>query len=187
MTLVIPAGYCEVAFHHKPVGSLREAVCTLGLGYGGTDLATDAIAVQNAWANRVTPSMADNWKYTQFTARIQAGTVYDASFLVGGTTSHPPTTPNVAFLIKKVTGAPGRKNRGRMYLPGVSEQDVDSLGVVVGSKITEIDAGLVQFQADILTAGFQLALLHNDATPVTGINSLKTQALCATQRRRLRG
>lgn len=194
--IFIPDGYYEVAFHHQVASGTRPAVCTFGLHYTGSDFPTDIVDVQNAWANRLVPSMADSWAYDGFTARNQIGAVYTNTFIVTGGTAHSAATPNVAFLMRKLTGQPGRFSRGRLYMPGVSEQDVDATGVVAGSKLTELTTNLASFKADLLAANFSPVILHRDFSTdggvtfthrdPTAITTLVFDDLAATQRRRLR-
>jgi hypothetical protein len=192
MTLYIPATYYEVAFTHTLQGSIHPAVCTLGLFYFGTDFDNDSNGADAAWLADIMPSMADVWACTEISWRVQAGTVKQVFPSTQGGTAHTATTPNVTFLLRKSTGVPGRKNRGRIYLPGVSEQDVDATGVVVGSKITEINTGLGALVGDLAAANFTPYLLHNitvaDPTPApTLISTITCEPLAATQRRRMRG
>lgn len=186
MPLVIPVNHYEVAYHHRPTGSLREAVCTLGVEYTGADLLGDLVDLQNAWANRISPVMADNWAYVRFTAREAAGTVWDNNFVVQGGSAGTPTTPQVTFIVRKSNVAPGRKNRGRFYLPGVREADADGVGNVTAGRLGELDAALGLYKVDIQGANFNPVILHNGPAAPTPVLNFVTEAMVGTQRRRLR-
>lgn len=194
--LFIPDGYYEVSLHMQATGSLREAVCTQGVEYTGSSFDVDANDMLDAWADDVMLSVSDNWTYFAGRMRNQIGTVKDRAETTGGGTSHSPATPNVSFLILKNTGQPGRFNRGRMYLPGVSEQDVDGLGVVVGSKLTELVTNIGAWYTRMAADHFTPVILHRDVSIDGGVTfthrdptpqtSFDVSALAATQRRRMR-
>jgi hypothetical protein len=94
--------------------------------------------------------------------------------------------PNLAYLIEKNTGLGGRRGRGRLFLPGVEEGSVEGDGalgaVMLGGLITQ--SGL--WLADIETAGYNMVLLHSDATAPTEVTSLSVDPRAATQRNRMR-
>jgi len=186
MSLNIPAGYYEFAHTHRVSTSLRTAVCTIGMQYFGSDYATDVAVAADAWGTTIVDSMADVWAYTRFTSRDATGVITDLSMGVSGGTAHTAATPNVAFLFKKTTSLGGRKQRGRMYLPGVSEQDVDEMGIVVESKLTELASNMGSWIAAVEAAHFGPTLLHNGTTAPTSLSGIVIESLAATQRRRMR-
>lgn len=192
MVLNIPDGYFEVAFHHSLTGSLHDSVCTLGTQYTGANFVNEANGFAAAWGEHVMQSMSDVWRYDKAVFRVQDGALYERLTGFPGTTAHPAATSNTTFLIQKVTGRPGRRYHGRMYMPGVSEQDVDPTGLVVASKVTEINNNLLNFIGKITTFHFSLQLLHNRSndpgisTTPTPVDSLHVDARAATQRNRMR-
>ena|SRR5579862_1559743 len=187
MALVIPAGYYEAAFHHTQLATERPAVCTIGFHYTGSNFNSDVQFVALSWGQHIMQSMHAEMTFSDFTMRNQVGTVIELAQAVAGSTAHVPGTPNTAFLVKKITNQPGRFSRGRLFLPGVSEQDVDGGGLVVASKITEVDNNFSAFQADCELHQFAAVVLHNNAvhSPTTLVN-FKTDRIAATQRRRMR-
>lgn len=104
----------------------------------------------------------------------------------GGTGMCPP---NTAILIKKLTNSAGRKNRGRMYVPGTPESITDNVGDIGSSNETGFNTALGLFfnQLILVPNVLGLVLLHSDdldaPTPITGF---KVDRKVATQRRRLR-
>lgn len=186
MPLNIPATYYEAAFTHEQAGLLRPAVVTMGLHYLGSDITTDFNTIATRWGGSVVASMADTWVYVEARIRDAVGNVITLAENVAGGTAHTPATPNVAFLVRKITALGGRKQHGRMYLPGVSEQDVDNVGTVIASKITEITSNINGFLATASAANFFWTLLHNGTTAPTPITSYQVETTAATQRRRMR-
>jgi hypothetical protein len=189
MTLQIPPSSYQVAIDHSLAGSLRPATVTLGFGYFGTNFETDAGLLALSYVTTVMHSMADVWTCVNISFAVQEGTVLELAQDVLGGTSHTPTTANTAFLVKKLTSSPGRRNRGRFFLPGVSEQDVDAIGNVVPSKITELQGNLDDFYAGCVAAHFNPELFHNTPPGAlsTSVTRFLLEPLAATQRRRMRG
>jgi len=105
---------------------------------------------------------------------------------VTGTFSGTQMTPNVAYLLRKVTASGGRRNRGRMYLPGVNEGNVDGTGAVDGTAIGKLNTAGSDFITDTGAADIGLFILHSDGGTPTEITSFVASPKVATQRRRLR-
>lgn len=96
--------------------------------------------------------------------------------------------PNVQHLIKKTGELAGRHNRGRAYIPDVSESAVDDTG-----SMNDTELGLVQDLADIMSV--ELPHSFSDATfPITydvltgtlgnQLTAFTAERMVATQRRR---
>lgn len=192
MPLNIPEGFYEVAFHHSLTGSLHVSICTLGVQHVGTDFENQANGVASAWGENIMQSMSDVWRYDKAVFRNADGAVKERLTGFPGTTAHPATTANTTFLIRKLTGVPGRRHKGRMFLPGVSEQDVDPTGQVAASKLTELNNNLLNFGGALNLVQFHMVLLHNTVadpaiiTLPTAIVNLVSDPRAATQRNRMR-
>lgn len=96
--------------------------------------------------------------------------------------------PQVALLVRKNTGSGGRRGRGRFYVPGLVETDVDENGVVQGPDVAAWQDAMDAFYAQLVVDDIPPHLLHSDdVEPPYLITSFTVDALTATQRRRLRG
>jgi hypothetical protein len=197
VSIAWPDDVYEVGVHYTQTDSLRPAVVTFGVAYTKSNFESDANGLCLDWVSTINHSVCDHFTCANITFASLEGEVLDLAQLVPGGTSHPPATPNVTFLIKKGTTQAGRRKRGRMFLPGVSEQDVDAVGKVIGSKITEIQNNLDDFVSAAAAHGFFLVLIHKERPPVgdkpplpvlppTPVSSLDVDTLAATQRRRMR-
>lgn len=133
-------------------------------------------------------------------------TVTNVSFVVGlvggdaayessagngvGTVSGSSLPQNCAILVKKRTGLVGRKNRGRMFLPGIRENEVDQLGVISSTEVTRLQGHANTFAGNVAssTQFDGLAILHavGDGTTPALVPNLQVDSRIATQRRRLR-
>jgi hypothetical protein len=96
------------------------------------------------------------------------------------------TVASAAALVRKVTNAGGRKHRGRIFLCGVPEEDVDNASNIEGAALTNLQGAMDTLLADAETNNLRLMVLHGDATAPSLITSLAVQSKVATQRRRLR-
>ncbi len=186
MTTLIPPNYYEVGFVHTRLNSARPAVCVLGVNYTGSSFSTDFPFVALAWANNMMQSVNSEWTLHEVHARDQLGQVVSLALGTAGSASHPAAPPNVSFLQRKKTGLGGRRNHGRLYLPGVSEQDIDDGGIVSGSKLTELNNNMSNMLSAWQTVHFFYVLLHEAPHAPTPITQFQWDDLCATQRRRLR-
>jgi hypothetical protein len=95
-------------------------------------------------------------------------------------------TPNVAILVTKNTGLGGRRGRGRMYIPGVTEDGVGAVGQLAEATQEAFQDQCNAFLVLMTLAGLPVVLLHSDATTPTAVTSLSVSNRVATQRRRLR-
>jgi hypothetical protein len=192
MTLVIPPDCFEYAWFYTCTGSDQVAVTTMGLRHSVpvTSAALEAAAV--TWASVMTRSMADVWLCTHSIIRMQEGAIQEVGHGNAGATAHTAMPSAIAFMLNKHTGLPGRRKKGRVYLPGVSEQDADQNGRMAPSKITELNNNLAEVLTGWSGEGFTPVLLHNasndplvDTSP-TSITSITCADKVATQRDRMR-
>jgi len=186
MPLDIPADYYEAAFTHSFTGSLRSAVCTLGLHYTGSNFLTDAPDVPAAWRANIIPLMTTITFFALCTLRDASGTVFTETETLGGSHSTSPAPTNIAWLVRKESALGGRKNRGRMYLPGMGEVDVDGVGNISSTSQTAVQAGLDALVNDLATANFDPVILHNSVLTPTAVTFLTVEPLAGTQRQRMR-
>lgn len=101
---------------------------------------------------------------------------------------------NCALLVRKSSGVPGRRNKGRFYVPGIlGESVVGDTGVISGAVVTSLQTKFDDWMDELTIpgAGYTAALtpeiFHStgDQTP-TPVTELQVESLIATQRQRLR-
>lgn len=109
-----------------------------------------------------------------------------------GTSTVQP--PNLTYLIRKTTAYGGRRYRGRMYIPFVSQTDTGTTqtGQLTSSGVTLLQARATALLTGLVAAGpnaAELSLLHAPGKSPTGtpttITALTADDYVATQRRRL--
>lgn len=99
---------------------------------------------------------------------------------------------NVAVLVHKRTDQPGRKGRGRLFLPwAVTGTNVNELGVISTIAATASQGYVTAFFQALVAAGVPMYLLHKPPAgqelgdEPTRVTSLVLDPLVSTQRRRL--
>ncbi len=204
----VPGGYGQVIHSFNLSGDQDPMAITYGLSVvttfpTPTDAQTIAANLHTEFTTRiVTPLMSNAYTCTQTEIQLvqTSGTapqVYvSASAVVGGSTS-PVAPQNTAFLIQKRTAKSGRRGRGRFYLPGVQETNVDAAGQVLAAHLSTANSAFAGFltAANNIVGVDDLVLLHQLTPPATNpatlpapdkILSLIMDSRVATQRRRLR-
>jgi hypothetical protein len=191
MPIVIPDGYAQLNVRMALGLSTQTAECTFGVNF---DDPADCEQVLDAWGTQIMPLVTNVWTYVHGQARVQAGLITEKTYTTIGGNSGNSAAPNLCYLIRKNTGLPGRANKGRMYVPGVVETAVDGTGLLTSGAIGGMNTQMAALLSAIAAApsgGFGvMVVLHNQSVstpPPSNVNSLTTQQLCATQRRRMRG
>jgi hypothetical protein len=208
----IPAGYAVASLQWTCQGDTEKMVCTLGLDVLSASSPTPtevAALVSTAWLQAWTPAMLSSlytFVGTSVTFGPQPGEGPSAEDVEAsvGTLGVAPLTSNTALLVKKLTALGGRRNRGRMYLPGgyLGEVDVDQNGFVTAANTAILQARMVSFYNALVTPAptLQPVILHQGerlnpgvrpaqfgpAPPPTPMTSFSVQRQVATQRRRMR-
>lgn len=187
---VIPIGFGQCNFKHVSASIVGEAECTLGFenGTGGSaQTAADALAVM--WVARIMPLLSSGLQFTGTLVKLGPNTTGPSAISPASTSGGDAAAivpGNVSVLIKKVVNAGGRKNRGRLFLPGLDEADVDSASGVASAKLTALGTGFTNLYNDMVAADLTPYVLHGDLTAPSLMTGFAPQLKVATQRRRLR-
>lgn len=188
----IPSGYAQVNLRFAGDGWPTGGECTYGvrlLTADGPDVVAATIRdiTLTRLQDRIPTHVTLNTILVKFGPNT-TGVFAELGVGEAGTGSSGDVNPNQAMLIKKSSSLGGRKGRGRMYWP-IAEDQMNNAGVLKTSpdQVAAMNAALADWAADHVAADLPLMLLHNDPgdTP-SAITSLATQAISATQRRRLR-
>ncbi len=202
MTLVIPAGFSQVAWRWELNGDPEYLFVTCGIqnavGGGDFDAGVEAAsdAMLAAWP---AAGMSNQFRFRGAVGRFGAAAPPYAVFEhqenvvgVGGSNVLPQ---NCALLARKLTNSAGRRNRGRFYFPMLSviETAVDQIGAISPESLTDLQGRLNTLYAGLVAAGLPPFLLHSNtptqvtATPApTAITSFAAEPRIATMRRRMR-
>lgn len=186
MPLIIPSGYFEVSFHMSGPRD-HVNVCTSGFQYIGATFETDAALLSQYWMQALGGEMSNQYIHFLTRFRVAAGTLYEVSESTAGSKTGAALPPNNTWLVTKITGNPGRRNKGRLFLPPPLEGDVDPAGTISSGIVSDMQDALDAFLAASATADWLPVILHN-STPSTpaNVDSWRAESTIATQRRRLR-
>lgn len=195
--MIIPGPeFGQVNFKFIGIGAPTGAECTLGFELiDQPDFSPEAAATafRDIFVATLLQGMSDFVALSE--VRVKYGP--NATGPEGGiTTSNQGTlaaqsaTPNTTWLIRKGTAGGGRRARGRMYLPGIPENNVDSGGNIDATFRNAMQTQANEFLADCIAGGLAPMVLHAPGKSLvpapTAITTLAVQPVVATQRRRLR-
>jgi hypothetical protein len=204
MPLVIPPGFAAASIQFRHENDPEPWYVTMGLDISDAGGATDAIAlkVMDGWDDNIMPQYSNQVSITGVDLVIgQDGpdpvrTFLATTSLRNGSETGQKLPQNCAMLVRKNTALGGRRNRGRMFVPGIlNEASVTATGIIDPSSLAILQGQQALFLAYLASAGGSLpaipmVLLHStglspvpDPTPVT---SLTIDNVISTQRRRLR-
>lgn len=189
MSARIGPGFGELVHHFDAPGQSGDIITAIGVS--ADDLVD--IVKQDEYVAIAAELMGNlNSSITMTTIDFVIGQDGPDDVVVSKVAGHPglsggAMTPiNNSFLLQKRTVDPGRRGRGRMYLPGVSEGSVENDGTlgtgVAAGLATNVEDWLLGWPADWLPV-----LLHQVApfTPSPGL-VINVSPRIATQRTRLR-
>jgi len=190
--MVIPELFAHISILWAGSGLPRGAATTFGVA-NVTDQTAAQVAsdVADAWtASTLMGNLSSLIQTT--TVRVKLGPNNDGPFTDGtmsifGGAATTVASPQVAYLCKKTTGFGGRRSRGRFFLPGVLEANVDAAGVVTSGVVSAINTDLAALLAELSSRDVPMVLLHDDPGVPYAVTSLVCDGRVATQRRRLRG
>lgn len=192
--MTIPNGFAQINWILSGSSLPTGAQVTMGVDVSGNpgtpeDLANFAI---NQWDTYFAPSIVDGYVLTACLVKFGPDATGPSALVgttVNGEAPGDPAPPNLAYLVRKNTAFGGRAGRGRMYIPGVPEEQVTGAGVLDGTWRANLEASLELSRADFDGVAYPWVLLHQPGSPIsspTPITSVSVQSVCATQRQRLR-
>jgi hypothetical protein len=185
------SGAGELSIHMPK--TLMDHVSVITFGFIAPDVPTVAElnTLMGNFDTRFNSVIGTQWGIRKLVTRWQSNpdlllvtesTAAETNF-AGGTDSE---NPNVAVLVKKLTGVAGRQNRGRVYVPGALSGNVDSIGVLSSTAVDAWQTAFDSWFTDMVAVDMDPIINHADLSAVTLVTSFEVQSLTATQRRRLR-
>lgn len=197
-TTEIPASYILASY--RMTHTLVDDPMIVTMGWGVAVITVPSLAVSesiiDAFITRFTPQLGLDFRFTGGTCawgpQPGTGPTFDVVRNVAGTGSAARATPNVAYLVRKRSVLGGRRHRGRIFIPGVHESNVDEGGNVISSYVTILQGVVDGWIADTkaLPDVEEAVILHAPGNtvvpPPTKIEAMQVQTKVGTQRRRLR-
>lgn len=188
--MIIPSGFSQVNLQFTGTAHPTGAEVTFGVDNNGSLPDVVGNGVANALASS---GVQSNFITTSIISMIHVkngpnatGPFSDVPVNLPGGTGTAGTSPNVAALIKKSTNLGGRRGQGRCFWPGVAESQIAETGIMLASFLIALQTDLNSLLSDLVTEGFPMVLLHNDATAPDPVIGFTVQTIGATQRRRMR-
>jgi len=189
----IPGGYAQANWQFTGAGLPNGAEFTMGLNVGtySNPPSTAAEDVGVAFLPVIGNLTADVELinvHVKFGPQV-TGPSGDFGFANPGTGGGVGASPNVAYLVHKVTALGGRAGRGRFYLPGVGEGQIDEKGALGAAFLSALQTDLDTFYGNLISLDLEPVVLHEPDSPITlptAITSFVADATAATQRRRMR-
>jgi len=179
---------------------------TFGGSHGAGSPTTAATAINTAWTTHIRALL--NSGCTFLGTRVKFGPMDDGPFAyvaanLAGTRAGSAAPPNTAALIRKSSSIGGRQGTGRMYQPGLLENEVSDIGDLTSTPFNEYKTAYTAFLGALNSVSLPMYLLHSWGTytklsgndPVfvtvdirapTEVLALTVDSKVATQRRRLR-
>lgn len=189
MSARIPPGFAELVHHFDAPGQSGDIITSIGAS--GTDLNDDALQDQYVAAAVFLMGNLNN-SITMTTIDFVLGQDGNDDVVVSRVAGHPGISGggmvpiNTTFLFQKRTALGGRRGRGRMYLPGVSEGAVADDGSLDTGVAAGLAANIGTWLAD-WPGDWVPALFHQSAPYAPSmITSINVSPKVATQRTRLR-
>lgn len=196
--MIIPETYGNwiTEYHFDGDSEAMITSCGVNLDGIGSSYQQALEALADNWVACLAGSMSENVEMGP--SFLQVGHfpddpvtfVYDS--VTPGSAPNFPMWPNTAVLVRKQGDLGGRRNRGRMYIPGLALRTlVSPAGVIDSAFLADLQTNLTDFldNLDSLTepGPMTLVTLHSSGTPTpASITTLTAQPKLATQRRRLR-
>lgn len=172
MPLNIPVGQGVAAIRMRYGSDPEDMICTLGVRALTAPLdQSHALHIRDSWKNSILLQQSSAITLLGVTLRVRQDGGGDLVFDAGPTTGNTGNltftgiAPNVAMLVHKHTGRAGRRGRGRMYVPGITEDRVDQEGDVETASLTAINTELNDFLnllGDDTTGGGVIPVLFHD-------------------------
>jgi hypothetical protein len=181
----IPSGNAEVqVVFDLPGQAIDDAVIVYGIATPAPGLG-DANGIFIVWRDRVMPILSAEGFLQRVTVTDDTGNTYDSvEPPEQGGDGRGTNPPQVAVLVKKLAALGGRHNRGRMYVPLSYNGSFNSDGSMDSGALADYQAAFNDLYDDHASNGWDIEILHADATTPTAVTALQVSSLIATQRRR---
>lgn len=167
--MTIPTGFAEVTLHWTGLGAPNGADVVFGVQNQADQPAGDIVGDAGSAfiAANLDDRLADDVSITLIKVKLgpdETGASAEAAVSIPGTQGATSVTPAVSALAKKGTAIGGRRGRGRMYFPGVSDTTFDDSGIMNGAAVTAWNTALAAFLTELDSRDIPMVLLHSPAT-----------------------
>jgi len=185
----IPAGLAIADLSFDLTGSAIDAHVILGVKPNGIAPAIVAAQLGDMFEPALKTAMTAETRFRNVTVVNASGQFGTSSRQSAGSNPGNSAPSNTAWLVTKTPGVGGRRKRGRMFIPGIPEGDVDPGGFIVPGRVEDL-----QDQFDTISealaepspiANWDLCVIHSNGTHSV-FDTFQVEGQVATQRRRMR-
>lgn len=196
MTIQIPEGFSNGHLRFSLSGDSQEMSTAVGFeSLASASALVEAetfLATFKATSLGGAPAICSDYTFIGVRVERQTATgtiVTEANDVTTGTGGQACLPSNCSMLVDKVTGAGGRKFRGRMFFPPIyfDEAIVDHNGYVASGTVSILQDSFDDWLDNMITAEIAPFLLHSSSADApTFLNGFRVQQQIATQRERMR-
>lgn len=194
--MAIPPGFAQVTFVHSHPAAEGEVDVVFGVGLDDVPDVTTLQEIASCWEANILPQISNMvvFENSRMYVGQDPGDPIVIEFAqdppVAGGDSGPTQAINTAYLVKKSSGLGGRRNRGRMFIPGVVGSRLLDNGHLSPTFAANLGAACDAFltQLEAVTGVEGMVILHAPPSVLapTVVIALTPAPKVATQRRRLR-
>jgi len=174
----------KASIHYQSASG--PAVNTLAVvgdtGTGVTDAQVAADRLHESWGNSLMPQICNYYKLDHVEVASPAGSVSSTLAPVTGGNTGAANATNACYLVKKQV-ASGR--RGRIFLPGVSENALLPDGSIKASSHASVQAAVTDLYGSLLFQGLNPVLIRANGSEVP-VTSFILSNWSGVQNRRFR-
>lgn len=194
MPTIIPPGFGIVAHEYEydgTAGASGPSIVTyaVNVGIGGGQAVLDTcVEYWGSVAEGINSADVSVYRSTLKVGPNATGATFENATILAGAETGASVPPQVAGLVRKSTGLGGRANRGRFYMPHLSQSVVDARGTIGSVALGDYNTVLATWLSGLEGEGINVFILHSDpgASDPTEVTAVSMQPLVATQRRRVR-
>lgn len=192
--MIIPANYAQANFQMTGTACPTGAECTLGLDMtvNTGDPVTIAQFLYEQWVADICAIQSQEVTLANVHVKFGPEATGPAADFGGSSTGENTASgcqPQVAMLVQKLTNQGGRAGRGRLFMPGLVEADVNQSGLIDSGVLATAIGAWEAFRAALDAIDIGPVVFHGAGSPLTTptfIDTLLPVAQVATQRQRNR-
>jgi len=128
---------------------------------GMTDAQLVADGLHGAWKSKLMPQICSYYQLDHVEVASPAGSVSSTIAPSSGGNTGTPNATNACYLVKKQVAA-GR--RGRLFLPGVSENALQPDGSIKSSSYNSVQSAVSALYTELVAIGLQPILIRADGS-----------------------
>jgi len=198
MSAHIPPGFAECSIPHLHLLNARPAVITFGIDITASPVADADLpnavleAYRNGFQTGIDNAVICGPAYVVVGQDGPADFPFTGTSTFAGTRAAESVNAAIALMYDKGTARPGRRGRGRMYVPWVLlDTEVDEMGRVTAGIIAGLNTRADTFRNNLAAAGLvaPMVLLHSPPIPAglvpDPITGMTVDPIVGIQQRRL--